>query len=47
MRKGGILTQQNNYQVIEELRGLHGVTRLLTITGIGIPRASYYKWRAT
>jgi putative transposase len=31
--------------VIEELRYLHGVTRLLAIAGI--PRASYYKWRAT
>jgi putative transposase len=31
--------------VIEELRNLHGVTDLLAIAGI--PRASYYKWRAT
>jgi hypothetical protein len=30
--------------VIEELRNLHGVTDLLAIAGI--PRASYYKWRA-
>lgn len=30
---------------MEELRGSHGITRLLTIAGI--PRASYYKWRAT
>ncbi|WP_145939504.1 hypothetical protein [Paenibacillus glacialis] len=43
--KGGILSQQDNYQVIEELRSLHGVSRLLAIAGI--PRASYYKWRAT
>lgn len=43
--KGGIFSQQENYQVIEEFRALHGVTRLLSIAGI--PRASYYKWRAT
>ena len=30
---------------MEELRHLHGVTRLLALAGI--PRASYYKWRAT
>lgn len=31
--------------MIEELRDTHGVTRLLDI--VGIPRASYYKWRVT
>lgn len=30
---------------MEELRHLHGITSLLAIAGI--PRASYYKWRAT
>ncbi|OAB39812.1 hypothetical protein PGLA_18745 [Paenibacillus glacialis] len=40
-----MLSKQERYQVIEELRGLHGITRLLAIAGI--PRASYYKWRAT
>lgn len=30
---------------MEELRALHGITDLLAIAGI--PRASYYKWRAT
>lgn len=43
--KGEALSQQVNYEIVEELRGSHGITRLLTIAGI--PRASYYKWRAT
>ncbi|MBN3523688.1 IS3 family transposase [Paenibacillus apiarius] len=43
--KGGTLRSQDNYQVIEELRDLYDVTRLLAIAGV--PRASYYKWRAT
>ncbi|MFD0698743.1 IS3 family transposase [Paenibacillus sp. GCM10027628] len=43
--KGGHVEQQDHYQLIEELRSVHGVTRLLSIAGI--PRASYYKWRAT
>ncbi|KOP65010.1 hypothetical protein AMS62_06910 [Bacillus sp. FJAT-18019] len=30
---------------MEELRDLHGVTKLLAI--VGVPRASYYKWRST
>lgn len=39
------MRQQDKYQTIEELRDLHGVTRLLAIAGL--PRASYYKWRST
>ncbi|WP_019419504.1 transposase [Paenibacillus sp. OSY-SE] len=43
--KGGTLSPQDNYQVIEELRDHYDVARLLAIAGV--PRASYYKWRAT
>ncbi|MNM82360.1 Integrase core domain protein [compost metagenome] len=32
------------YEIVEELCSLHRITYLLTIAGI--PRASYYKWRA-
>jgi putative transposase len=39
------LRPRDHYQAIEELRDLHSVTRLLAIAGL--PRASYYKWRAT
>ncbi|XOJ02550.1 hypothetical protein ACMX2M_12740 [Paenibacillus polymyxa] len=38
------LSQCEKYDIIDELRCLHGNTRLLTIAGI--PRASY-TWRAT
>ena len=38
-------SQRDNYEIIEGLRPLHGITRLLAIAGI--PRSSYYKWRAT
>ncbi|WP_282936089.1 IS3 family transposase [Paenibacillus sp. RC67] len=34
-----------NYEIMEELRHQHGITVLLAIAGI--PRSSYYKWRAT
>lgn len=34
-----------NYGIMDELRHLHGITDLLAIAGI--PRSSYYKWRAT
>ncbi|MGG3284543.1 IS3 family transposase, partial [Paenibacillus solani] len=43
--KGDTLSRQQSYEIIEELRELHGVTRLLAI--VGVPRASYYKWRST
>ncbi|WP_425325416.1 IS3 family transposase, partial [Paenibacillus xylanexedens] len=39
------MSQRENYDIIDELRCSHGITRLLSITGI--PRSSYYKWRAT
>ncbi|MFD1221441.1 IS3 family transposase, partial [Paenibacillus vulneris] len=34
-----------NYEIMEDLRALHGITDLLAIAGIS--RSSYYKWRAT
>ncbi|APO43365.1 hypothetical protein BS614_04390 [Paenibacillus xylanexedens] len=39
------MSQRENYDILDELRCLHGITRLLTVAGI--PRSSYYKWRAT
>ncbi|MGP0587995.1 IS3 family transposase, partial [Paenibacillus timonensis] len=39
------LRLEDKYTIIEELRDLHGVTRLLAIAGL--PRANYYKWRGT
>lgn len=43
--KGEALSQRENYDILDELRCLHGITRLLTVAGI--PRSSYYKWQAT
>ncbi|WP_044649478.1 IS3 family transposase, partial [Paenibacillus terrae] len=42
---GAKLRLQDHYEVIEELRDLHGITRLLAIAGLS--RANYYKWRNT
>ncbi|MFE6077457.1 IS3 family transposase [Paenibacillus sp. NPDC057886] len=39
------MSQRENYDIIDELRCSHGITRLLTVAGIS--RSSYYKWRAT
>ncbi|WP_438351844.1 IS3 family transposase [Paenibacillus sp. FA6] len=40
---GEKLRLRDNYEVIEELRERHGITRLLAIAGLS--RANYYKWR--
>ncbi|NOU64382.1 IS3 family transposase [Paenibacillus sp. LMG 31461] len=43
--KGEAPSQRDIYEIVDELRAVHGITRLLAIAEI--PRASYYKWRAT
>lgn len=42
--KGGALNHCDNYEIVDALRHMHSITRLLAIAGI--PRSSY-KWRTT